>query len=1031
MIEILVRRRVLTTVLVLIALIVGSLSYGGLGLRRFPKVDFPVVTVITRYEGASPAEVETEITKRIEDVVSTVSGIETISSSSQQGLSLVYIEFGLEEDVDIKAIDVRNKIDQIIPLLPEDADDPIPQKFEIGQFPIMDLAVYGPQDRNELYRIADEDLKPQLTQVAGVADIMLTGGQEREIHVLVDARKLRKYGVPIGAIVAALRAANMDVPAGHITQPGREYVIRTPGRFTDVAEVANVRIPTESAGYLTVGDLAQVVDTYEEQRTAARFNGQDAIILSVQARTDANEVEVADGITAAIPRLVEMLPAGAKLDVARDTSEFIRGALNNVFSNMLIGICLTAVVLYLFLKSGRGTFIAAVVMPAAVVIAFIGLKVSGFTLNIISLTGLAITIGMLVNNAILILENVTRFMDRGMLPMEAAVEGTKDIALAILSSTATNLVVFLPIAFMGEIIGRFFRELGLTVAYATIVSLLVSYSLTPMMCGLMLQANHASAKKGPAAFITEITVGWLADLWRAGFEVARGLYMSTLDWCLHHRWKTMVLALIAAVCSLAVFGLVGAEFMPPSDEGRFVVSIEMPIGTPLAETDRVVRQVEEIVKRVPHMVSYTVQVGMRSGGGSGRTEGVDLAQVSVSVVDRAEREATLDDIMNGIRPSLAAIPSAKILASKEEGGPHGAPISIEVIGDNLADLQRVSEQIMAIVRATPGTAGVTSSWESGQPEIRIRPDRDALMRYRIDVSDLGAAVRSYVEGSTASQFLDGDENYDIVVKLREQDRQWASEIGSMFVASPTGQMVTIDQLADVVREPGSTLILRKDRSRLITVSSNLTGERPQGKVQADIAQAIEQSVSVPPGVRINYGGETEMIQKNFRELFKAMATAAVLTFLCVAGIIESFGFAVIIIMALPVCLIGVSLAMFVAGVTVNVFSLMAMIMLVGMVVNNAIIVVDYAMRQERSGMSAMEAVREACSVRFRMILMANLTTIVALIPLSLGLGFGGEVFRPLAVVQMGGIFAAAALSLLVIPAVYVLVRGRRTTGLSS
>ena len=869
MIETFVRRRVLTTVLVLIAVILGALSYGGLGVRRFPEIEFPFVTVYTVYQGASPAEVESEITKRIEDAVVTISGIEEINSSSQQGLSLVFVQFGLEEDVDIKAVDVRNKIDRILPLLPEAADEPVPQKFEIGSLPVVDLALYGPQDPNDLYRLADEELKPLLTQIAGVADVELSGGQEREIQLLLDMRKLRRHRVAIGMVVAAIRAANVNVPAGHITEPGREFVLRTPGRVERPEEIEQIQVPTAGGGILTVGDLGRVVDTYEEARTINRFNGQPAIGLAVQARTDANEVEVVDGVNAALPRLRAMLPAGARLDVARDTSIFIRGALANVWQNMLIGVCLTAVVIYLFLGSPRATVIVAIVMPAAVVAAFVGMRAAGFTLNIISLTGMAIVIGVLVNNAILVLENVNRLVDEGTPPADAAVDGTRDIALAIFSSTATNLVVFLPIAFMGEIIGRFFKELGLTVVFATVASLLISFSLTPMMCGLLLRGNQRGRREnGFFSFSFDSTFGRLAGLWQAAFERARRVYLGMLDWCLRHRLSTVFITLIAFVASFGPFAVVGLEFFPPSDEGRFRVSLEAPVGTPLEVTDAVVRRVEAQVREVPYLERYMVRVGRVAAGMSGRTEGVDLAEISVTIADRADRPKGLDEMLNELRPKLADIPSARVLVAKEEmGGPNEPAIGIEVVGDDLAALKRVAGQVMKIVEGVPGTAGVSKSWQSGQPELRVIPLQEQANRHGVNVRLLAEEVRAYVEGTVASEFLTGDENYDVVVKLREEDRQWAADVDRMFISSAiTGGMVPIGQVADVRREAGSTLITRKDRTRLVTVTAGLTGERPVGKIEADVRRRISEEVAVPEGVTLNFGGQTEMSQKKYLNL---------------------------------------------------------------------------------------------------------------------------------------------------------------------
>ncbi len=1029
LIELFVRRRVLTTVLVLIAIILGILSYVGLGMRRFPEIDFPVVTVITRYPGGSPSEIETEITKRIEDSVSLLSNIDTIESFSQQGISQVVIQFDLEVNVDIKAVDVRNQVDKVVNELPEDAEEPIVEKFEFTQFPIVTLALSGPQDVNELYRIADENLETLLSQVPGVGDVRLTGGQAREVHVLLDARKLRKHRISIGQVVSALLSTNVDVPAGHITQPGREYIIRATGRFDGVSDVAKVGIPTVASGIVTVGDLGEVRDTYEERRTTGRFNGEQTVILAVQPRSDANEVEVADGVHAVLPKLRRDLPAGASLHLAEDTSLFIQGALANVETNMAIGIGLTAIVLFLFLKSWRTTFIAAIVMPTAVIVSFIGIRAAGFTLNIVSLLGLAIVIGVLVNNAILILENVSRHISDGLEPTEAAIAGSQGIALAIISSTATNLVVFLPIAFMGEMIGQIFRELGLTVVFATTVSLLVSFSLTPMMCGLLLQSRQHCEARGFWTWLSDHSVGYLADVWRTGFELVKGLYLRMAERCLEHRATTVLLTLLAVVVCLGLLALAGFEFMPPTDEGRFRVTVQTPVGTPLEITDEAVRRVEKALQGLPHLESYYSRVGIVSGQLGGTSEGVNIGEVSITVADRADRRMTIDQIANIARHRLVGIPSAQISVKVERGGPGEDPVAVEISGEDLDTLQSLADEVMRIVQGVRGTTGVSKSWRAGQPEMRVIPRQDGANRHGVDVVSLALELRGYIEGRKAGQFRDQDENYDLLVKLREEDREWADDLERMFVYAPrTGQMVRLDQVARLERAAGPTLITRQDRRRLVTVSGGLSGEVPLSTVLEKVKQAIDQQIDLPPDVEIEFGGEAETIRRNFPPLFRAMATAAVLTFLCVAGIIESFIFAIIIIMAIPVCLIGVSLAMLLGGVTINIFSLMGMIILVGMVVNNAIIVVDYATRQEAKGASPRDAVFEACRERFRMIIMANMTTIVALIPLSLGIGFAGEMFRPLAVVQMGGVGAAALLSLVVIPAVYVSIRRRGLAG---
>lgn len=1026
-----VERRVATTVILLIAIIMGGLAYVSLPVRRFPEVEFPIATVTTVYAGGSPEEVETEITKRIEDAVSSIAGIDEIRSYSQQGLSLVMVGFELEHDIDVKAMDIRDSIDQVLEEFPEDAEDPVVGKFDISQEPVVTLALTGPQTINELYRLADERLEQRLSQVSGVAQVQLAGGQRREIHVLLDPTKLRRYDVSVQEVAAALRARNMEVPAGHITQPATEYTVRVRGRFESVGEVEEVAVRRSGRETLRIRHLAQVVDTYEEERTRSRADGNSSIILTILKQSDANDVEISDGVQALVPELREMLPEEAKLFITEDTSDFVRGALSNVRQNIVLGIILTSLALYLFLGSMRGTLIAVVVMPSALVVTFLPMLFTDVTLNILTLTALALAMGIVVNNAILILENSHRFVEQGAEPADAAIQGTADIGLAIISSTATNLVVFLPIAFMGELIGRFFREFGLTIVYVTSVSLFVSFTLTPMMCGALLKAEEEVGEGGGFSAFLHGLFKVPHRAWMGGFSWVRERYFEMLGWCVRWRKTTIFLTiafLLGAVALMAT--VVGTEFFPASDEGRFRVSVETKVGSSLDFTTDRVRAVEDVINRnveEEYLLHHYSRVGQVSGFLGSSSRGTHLAEVGVSLVDKAERPLSVQQILNRLRPHLAEVHSAKLTAtSAEQAGPGGAPLQVEVRGQEIQQLQEVAERVMEIVGTTAGTSDVSQSYRAGQPEIQLIPLPAQAARHGVRVGDLAQTVRTYVEGSEVTQYRDRGEDYDVRVKLQERYRRWGEDVNSMFIRSPgTGQMVQIRQLARPRYGAGPTVITRKDRRRLITVSAQLTGERSLGDVKNMVEARVGEEISLPPGVDISYGGEVEQMRENFPEIFQAMGTAGVLTFLCVAGIIESFLFAVIILLALPVCAIGVALALLIGNVSLNIFSLMAMVMLVGMVVNNAIIILDYATREEHKHLTPAKRVTEACQVRFRVIIMANLTTILAMVPLSLGLGFAGEVFRPIAVVEMGGVFAAATLSMLVVPAIFTAVQNVR------
>ena len=1014
--EFFVRRRVLTTVIALIAVILGGLAYWSMGLRRFPDIEFPMVTISTIYSGGTPEEIESEITKPIEDAVSSISGVDEIRSFSQQGVSQVIVQFELEEDIDIKAVDVRNNIDQVKRELPDGAEDPVVNKFEIGQEPVITLALTGSQGPNQLYRIAEEELQERLSQLTGVASVVLTGGEEREIQVLLDAEKLRKHKISMDQVAQALESTNLDVPAGYVTEPNQEYLVRAKGRFESVEDIEKLSVTSSSESTVEIRHLGRVEDTYADTRSKSRFDGQSAVIMSIQKQSKANDVEVADRVRAEIPKLEDMLHGDAELRVVEDQSEFVRGALQNVTTNMIIGITLTAIVLLLFTSSARATAVAAVVMPSAVVAALILLLFSGFSLNILTLLALALSVGIVVNNSILILEGAVRFMEKGKPSQEAAALGAADIALPVFSTTATNLVVFLPIAFMGEIIGRFFHEFGLTIVYVTIASLGISYTLTPMLCGLLLTQDGREWRL--ATLIPRI--------WQWFLKHVKNVYVRVVGWTVRHRISTAMLWIISLVGIGFMGTSLGGEFMPETDEGRLRASIQAPAGTPLEETDKMARKLEEAVSELPHLEHYYTRVGRVSGFMGGSNVGVNLAEIGVTVADRGERDLTLDDFLDRLRPAAARIPSAQVSLQRAGGGPGTAPVEVEIQGDDLDAIRRIALDVKDVVERAPGTTSVRKSWQSGQPELRVLPVQERIARHYLSVAKVAREVRAYVDGREVREFRDVDEDYDIRIRLQKADRERAEQVEGFFIKSPaTGEMLQIGQVADLSYEPAPTLITRRDRTRYVSIQSQLTGERSQTETVEAIRQGIDEDVEVPDDVEIAYAGETELIQKNFKELYQALAIAAGLTFLAASGIIESFIFGFVIIVSVPLSLIGVIIAMLIGGVTINVFSLMAIIMLVGMVVNNAIIIIDYAERPEFADKSPAERVKNSCSARFRVILMANLTTIAAMVPLALGLGFAGEIFRPIAVVQIGGVFAAGVVSLLLIPAVYCMVMDRK------
>jgi len=659
-----VRRPVFTTMLVLAFVVLGIFGYLRLSVDLMPDIDFPFVTVTTIYPGAGPEEVESQITERIEDAVSTIAEIDLMESISRESVSFVIIRFELEADSDDAANEVRAKVDAILNDLPTGAEKPQVQKFEIGARPIISLSVSSHRGVNQTYEVADRVMRDRLSQVTGVATVDIIGGQEREIQVAVDRRKLDHYGLPITMVTAAIAAENVNVPEGRIIETEREYTIRTLGEFSDVAEIGCVRIPLPSGGFISLRDVATIRDTYAERRSVARFNGQPAVQIDIVKQAQANTIETADGIYKAVDGLREELPPDFTIAYAQDDSGFIRDSVKDVQQNIVIGIVLTSLLLYGFLRNVRVTLIAAVVMPAAIVSTFLLMEASGFTLNILTLMALGISVGILVTNAIVVLENIIRHLQMGKDPKDAAMTGTEEVALAVVASVMTNIVVFVPIAFMRGIVGRFFMQFGLTVVFATIFSLVISFTLTPMLSSVVLRRRKGAGGPGPGGAGVENTEPaadrrkWME---RRMDEMAAS-YRGLLAWSLRrgrNRGLLLAATVLAFFFGIVLIGISGGEFMPAMDQGFVSVSLEVPAGSSLETTERVVQEVEEILGREPDVVSVLSTIG-------GADRGVNGAVVLANLVDISERDRGADEIANDIRPKLAGVPGIDVAVAGEE-----------------------------------------------------------------------------------------------------------------------------------------------------------------------------------------------------------------------------------------------------------------------------------------------------------------------------------------------------------------------------
>ncbi len=1012
-----VKRPVLTTVLILVFLVLGFFAYLRLVVDLFPNVEFPFVTVTTIYPGAGPEEVESQVTKKLEDAVSSIADIKRLDSISSEGVSNLLIEFNIGADVDLVSIDVKEKVDAVANELPIDAKKPQVVKFDVSALPILSLALTGPQSPRELYRVADETVKDRLSQAPGVASVSIVGGREREIHVDLNPDRLAAYGLDASQVSAAIAQANLSVPAGLVQRPDQEYTLRVLGEFTDLNQLR--RLPVNMSGSartVRVEDVGRVVDSAVEARALARANGANAVGLFVQKRTDANTVETADAVRRRVNELNLTLPEGMSIAIIRDNSTFIRQAVHDVLINILIGILLTTIILYLFLHSLRTTVVAAVAMPTSIIATFLLLDFAHFTINVMTLLALGISIGVLVTNAIVVLENIQSHIDeKGEDPVTAAERGTNEIAIAVAATAMTNIVVFTPIAFMGGIIGQFFVQFGLTVVFATVFSLLVSFTLTPMLASKLLKskADQVRRARGHRRLLSRIEAPFLGlgRLWDSGYRRIEDGYRRSVGWSLRHRVRTALIVSVVFVGSLVLFKFVGGEFIPQSDDGFIDVAVTLPAGSTLDRTEEVLQEIQAIVKQhVPETEATLLTVG-------GDNKGVEEGDLTVRLTPAGTRDRGIQEIMNDLRPRLAGLPAADVAVQiASQFGGNQQDIVVEVLGPDLDRIRAIADSLSARMSAIPGLVDVNVSAKPGKPEIVFRPDRRELADRMMALAGLGGELRNLYAGTVASKYREGGEEYDIRVQMASSERDRLATIPRVRVSGRSGQ-VPLNALGSLARRRGLAEITRKNKQRMVSVSANIGSGTLVEKVNAIQAQVA--AMNVPAGYHVEYSGQFENLGESFNEIFKALILAIVLTYLVLAAILESFIHPFTIMFTLPLGLVGVVWSLFLTGATINIFSLMAVVMLVGIVVNNAILILDLAGQYRGRGRSASDSIAEAAPGRLRPIVMTTLAILAGILPQALG-GAGAAYTVAMAVVTMGGVLVSGILTLYLIPVLYTL-----------
>lgn len=1014
--KIAVRRPVLTTMIIVAALVLGLFGFTRLRTDLFPNVEFPVVSVVTVYPGAGPEEIETQVTDRIEEAISSLANIDEMRSYSQENVSIIVVVFDLGVDVDQAAIDVRDRVESIRGQLPEDVEQPVVQKFDMNAFPIMDIAFSGPQGVDALYEYADNELRERLSRVGGVAAVQIVGGREREVEVLVSPDRLKAYGLTLADIVQLIRAENVSVPSGRITEEAADIPVRVVGEYRSVDEIADLRLFLPEGQVVRLGELATIREGFEETTQVARYNGEPAISISIQKRSDANTVATAAAVLRELDRIRAELPPGMSLTVVRDGSEFINDAIKDVLSNLLIGILLTTAVLFLFLHSWRGTIIAAAAMPVTIISTFLLMDLSAFTLNVMTLMGLSITVGILVTNTIVVLENIYRHLDRGSKPGTAAMRGTSEIAVAVAASTLTNVVVFTPIAFMEGIIGQFFYAFGLTVVYATFFSILISFTLAPLLAARLLRSSKA--ENGQRR-------GWLAPFWRRwdeGFRRLEESYRDGLAWALarpRNGWAIIGGTFVLSILSLFVaVKFVGGEFIPSGDEGAILVELELPPGSPLERTSAAAARAESLIHGLSDVEATLTTI---SGGGSNMFDvggGANKGQILVTLRDDAR---PTEEVLGEVRAMLADLPDVRLTITAvdpNDVGPGGqSPIQLLLSGPDYDALRQMADRVTASLSPLPQLSDVRSTLEESRTELVFRPNRAALADHGVTVGQIGQVLRQSVEGAVSGVFRGeiGRER-DIRVRLDESARQRVAQLADLEIRTPRG-LVPLSALGELVEMPSPTTILRVDRVRTVEIGANI-GQGTLTDAVAAIQQQMEES-PLPPGYSYRITGEFENFSDALGSMLTALVLAIVLTYIVLAMMLESFIHPITIMMTLPLGAVGSFLGLFFWGASMNIFSMMAIIMLVGIVVNNAILILDYTAQLRRAGKGIVEALLEAGPARLRAIIMTNIAIVIALVPQAVAGGVGAAFRVPMAVVTMGGVLLSAVFTLYLIPVLYV------------
>ena len=1012
-----VNRKVTVTMLTILVIILGIVTFRQLGLEMMPDLDYPVVTIVTVYPGASSEDIEETVTKPIESSIASVKHIKTIKSESKENFSVISVEFEWGTNLDFAAQDIRDAIDLISDQLPDDAERPMVLKINLSQMPVLMYTVIGAENTYKLRKIIEDDVEPDLKHIDGVASIMIMGGKEAEKKIVIDKTKLEQNNISIDDVVRILSAQNLNMPAGHLTEYQNDYLLRTVGEYKSLEEIENTPVAVAKTGSLIyIKDIAKVVDGFKEQRYYVRANKKPTVMIMVSKESGANTLKVAESVKKEVARLEKRLPGNLQFLEVMDMGKIVRQVTSRTSNNAIIGGILAVIMMFLFLRNWRPTLAISLAIPISLIATFIPIYLAGYTLNIMTLAGLALGVGMLVDNAVVVIENIYRHLELGDDRITAAKIGASEVGMAITASTLTTISVFFPMLFGGGIAGQLIRGLALTVSFALFMSLFVALTIVPMIASILFKKRR-SAKE------YEKATGW------QGFEKFKNKYLKLLKWTLRHRLLTISVVAVLFIISVGLIPFMGTEFIPKSDIPVQVLQVKMPVGTELEQTNKVVSQLEDIISNIKEVEIVMADVGTMSEGMAvsdpTSPTGVNEATLFIKLKDKEDRDRSSDEIMEEIRsktPKLEGVSYTVFdMSTMMMGGTESAPVAIKIFGKDLTELKRISDAIEKRITGIRGIRDVDNSLKEANIEQHIVINRDKAFRYGLTVAQIASAVRTATLGTKAGVFRESGDEIDIRVRLEENSRNSLPDIEHLSIASPLGFEVPLNQVAKILPGKGPLKIEREHQVRMATVTANVVG-RDLGSTVSEVKDRIKDiEKNLPTGYFIEYGGTYKNMKESFTTLLQALLLAIVLIYVIMASQFESFSHPFVIMFTLPLALIGVVLLSLITGVTLSVPSFMGAIILAGIVVNNGIVLVDHANQLRRGGMEKHEALIQAGADRLRPVLITALTTIIGMFPMAVSTSQGAEMRAPMAIAVIGGLASATFFTLVIVPAVYSIV----------